>query len=134
MRIANPFIMITHVIGSLRVIHDFRPCSLGLRTPFASLRNRRGGDVRPRERRNPGSVAHSAGIDRRIVQSTSVRRAPRDFNGGVRHGDHHYDSLKRRNREAHLGAQSTDTIKLNFINWILKSISVGPLEREGADK
>ena len=25
MRIANPFIMITHVIGSLRVIHDFGP-------------------------------------------------------------------------------------------------------------
>ena len=25
MRIANPFIMIIHVIGSLRVIHDFGP-------------------------------------------------------------------------------------------------------------
>jgi hypothetical protein len=25
MRIADPFIMITHVIGSLRVIHDFGP-------------------------------------------------------------------------------------------------------------
>src|SRR5258705_9999637 len=36
MRIANPFIMIIHVIGSLRVIHDFGPaagCSFrGLRT------------------------------------------------------------------------------------------------------
>ena len=25
MRIADPFVMIGHVIGSLRVIHDFRP-------------------------------------------------------------------------------------------------------------
>jgi hypothetical protein len=25
MRIANPFMTITHVIGSLRVIHDFGP-------------------------------------------------------------------------------------------------------------
>jgi hypothetical protein len=58
MRIANPFILITHVIGSLRVIHDFGPtpglfsraCEL-----FASLElwNRRGGYVRLRERSYP---------------------------------------------------------------------------------
>jgi hypothetical protein len=41
MRIAHPFIMIIHVIGSLRVIHDFGPASglffRVLRTPFAQL-------------------------------------------------------------------------------------------------
>ncbi len=37
MRIADPFIMITHVIGSLRVIHDFGPtpgCSPWFANPF----------------------------------------------------------------------------------------------------
>jgi hypothetical protein len=33
-------------------------------------------------------------------------------------------SRERRGREADVGAQSADTIKLNFINWILESISV----------
>src|ERR1700676_3947543 len=146
----------------------------GSRTLFASLelRNRRGGYVRLRQRTYPGSVAHSAGIDRRIVHSTAVGRAPRntadrhishrprtsgsrksshcpqtcmsasvsasrkgsgrwgqdheqcdsDFYGGVRHGEHHYDSRERRGREAHVGAQSAATIKLNFINWILENI------------
>jgi hypothetical protein len=41
MRIADPFIMIVHVIGSLRVIHDLGPasglCFRVLRTPFAQL-------------------------------------------------------------------------------------------------
>ena len=84
MRIADPFVMIGHVIGSLRVIHDFGPhrgCSFrGLRTLFASLelRNRGRGYVRLRERSYPGSVAHSAGIDRHIVHSTSVCWAPRN--------------------------------------------------------
>jgi hypothetical protein len=36
-----------------------------------------------------------------------------------------YDSRERRSRrEPHVGSQSADTIKLNFINWILESISV----------
>ncbi len=84
MRIAHPFIMISHVIGSLRVIHDFGPapgCSFKvLRTLFASveLRDRRCGYVRPRKRSYPGSVAHATGIDCHIVQSTGVCRAPRD--------------------------------------------------------
>src|SRR5439155_2970538 len=39
------------------------------------LRNRRRGYVRLRERSYPGSVAHAAGIDRRIVHSTGVCRA-----------------------------------------------------------
>jgi hypothetical protein len=79
MRIAHPFIMISHVIGSLRVIHDFgsTPRLFSANT-FASveLRNRGRGYVRLRERSYPGSVAHSAGIDRHIVQSTGVCRAP----------------------------------------------------------
>jgi hypothetical protein len=56
MRIASPFIMIIHVIGSLRVIHQFARhpgCPPGvLRILFASLelRNRRDGYVRLRER------------------------------------------------------------------------------------
>ena len=83
MRIADPFIMVTHVIGSLRIIQDFgqqRAVLQGSPTLFASLelRNRRGGYVRLRQRSYPGSVAHSAGIDRRIVHSTGVGRAPRN--------------------------------------------------------
>ena len=45
-------------------------------------------------------------------------------------GKLHDDSLERRSREAHVGSQSADTTKLNFINWILESISVQPSERE----
>ena len=44
------------------------------------------------------------------------------------------DSRERQCREAHVGPQSTGTIKLNFINWILRSISAWRFEREGADK
>ena len=84
MRIADPFIMIIHVIGSLRVIHDFGPTAellfRVLRTLFASveLGDRRCGYVRPRKRSYPGSVAYAAGIDRHVVQPTGVCRAPRD--------------------------------------------------------
>jgi hypothetical protein len=50
------------------------------RTLLASLelRNHRGGYLRLWEETYPGSVAHSAGIDRRIVHSTSVCWAPRN--------------------------------------------------------
>src|ERR1700736_386765 len=48
---------------------------LGSRTSRPHSRHR--GYVRLRERTYPGSVAHSAGIDRYIVQSTSVCWAPR---------------------------------------------------------
>src|SRR5258708_6590766 len=143
-----------------------QPRGCSPRTLFTSLelRNRRRGYVRLRERSYPGSVAHSAGIDRHIVHSTSVCRAPcnttdrhishcprtcssrksshapqtglsasgaasrkgsgrwgqvheqcdSDFYGGVRHGEHHYDSRERPSREADVGSQSADTIKLNF--------------------
>jgi hypothetical protein len=92
MRIADPFIMIIHVIGSLRFIHDFGPtpgcCFRLLRTLLASveLRDRRGGYLRPRKRSHPGSVAHAAGIDRHVVQATGVCRAPR--NSTDRHISH----------------------------------------------
>jgi hypothetical protein len=46
------------------------------------LWNRRGGYVRLRERSYLGSVAYSAGINRCIVYSTSVARAPRDTTDG----------------------------------------------------
>ena len=36
MRIADPFVMIGHVIGSLRVIHDFRPNTGAVLLGFAS--------------------------------------------------------------------------------------------------
>ena len=51
-----------------------------LRTLFASveLRDRRRGYVRLRKRSYPGSIAHAAGIDRHIVHSPSVCRAPRN--------------------------------------------------------
>src|ERR1700720_3902536 len=39
-----------------------------------------------------------------------------DFYGGVGHGNAPVIHGKRRGREAHVGSQSTGTIKLNFIN------------------
>jgi len=54
-----------------------------------------------------------------------------DVYRGVGHGERACDSRKRRSREAHVGWQSAGTIKLNFINWILRSISVWRFEREG---
>ena len=148
----------------------------GFANTFASLelRNRRRGYVRLRERSYPGSVAHSAGIDRHIVQPTGVCRAPRntadrhisdcprtsrsrksshcpqtcvaasvsasrkgsgrwgqdheqcdsDFYGGVRHGKRLCNSREQRCRETDVGSQFAETIKLNFINWILRSVSV----------
>lgn len=45
---------------------------------FAKTRLRRGGYVRLWQRCRLGSITYAAGIDRRIVHSTSVRRAARN--------------------------------------------------------
>src|ERR1700730_16545679 len=54
------------------------PGGLPIIFAFLDLLSRRDGYVRLRERSYPGSVAHAAGIDRHIVHSTSVCRAPRN--------------------------------------------------------
>jgi hypothetical protein len=66
--------------GPDRIVTDRRQQATKSRERFALLefRNLRHGYARRRQRSHPGSVAHSAGIDRHIVHSTGVCRALRN--------------------------------------------------------